>query len=274
MKNKLALVVAIVLGAVAIIGILQYAEQTREEQRDQYMPRRVAAAAQRLKAGTVIEMQMLDPQGKEVVEDSITQDHVLQNSAHVLLGRTLNRDVEAGEPLLKSYFSQPVVYLEDKLRTGERAVTLSVDAVTGVAGNITPGSHVDIVATLPLTETGERATGSAAGGLTRYLLSNVTVLAVDSRTQQTQYLRSSGAARAGAYNSVTVAVHPSEAPLLVHAQSIGTLTMILRTPADAEMPTPPEPIDATNLLERVETLDRERRRRIEEETAPDLGPRP
>ena len=68
MKSKLALVVAIVLGAVAIIGILQYAEQTREEQREQYNPRYVAAAAQRLKAGTVIEMQMLDPRGNEVVE--------------------------------------------------------------------------------------------------------------------------------------------------------------------------------------------------------------
>ena len=49
-----------------------------------------------------------------------------------------------------SYFRQPVEKLDKQLHRGERAITLRVDAITGVAYNITPGSHVDIIGTFPL----------------------------------------------------------------------------------------------------------------------------
>ena len=262
MKNKLALVIALVLGVVAVYGVWKFLEKTKGKYQEVYRPVRVAAAKHRLKAGTVMEMKLMLDAGKEVVENSLTGDHVHHNDRYRLLGLTVNRDVEQGEPLLASYFTRPVVRLDRTIGLGERAITLSVNPITGVSGNIVPGSHVDILGTFPLTEAGARATGGGASGRTMLLLSNMTVLAVDSRTLEPQYAGTSGARRS-TYSSVTLAVSPDEANILVHAQSIGNLTLALRTPADAaELTRPPEGVDASNLFRRAAAAERSRQERL------------
>lgn len=262
MKNKLALVIAIVLGLIAVFGVRQFIKRKDEQYKDRFKPVRVATAKERIKAGTPIEMKMLEDKGRVVSEDSLTADHVLNREKFILSGKLINRDLERGEPLLKSYFRKPVVRLENKLEHGQRAVTLKVDAVTGVAGNVVPGSHVDILGTFPLTEAGARATGGGASGRTMLLLSNMTVLAVDSRTLEPQYAGTSGARRS-TYSSVTLTVSPDEANILVHAQSIGNLTLALRTPADAaELTRPPEGVDASNLFRRAAAAERSRQERL------------
>lgn len=260
MKNKLALIIAIILGVIAVLGVHKYIQGKQDETRTKYKPARIAVAGERIKSGTVIEMKMLDKDGKEVTEDSLTQAHILHNDRFMFAGQTINRDIERGEPLFKSYFLQPVVRLEKTINLGERAVTLKVDNITGVAGNVAPGSHVDIWGTFNLASAG--ASGqSSKEGITAALLSNVTVLAVDNRTRAGQYSLARG--MRDAYGSVTIAVTPEEAGMLIYAQSIGMLTLALRCPSDSDTPSAPEAFSEQNLLTRSQAAEGERRKRNE-----------
>ena len=216
---------------------------------------------------------MLDEDGKEVTEDSITQDHVLHVDRFILAGKTINRDIERGEPLFKSYFRTPVVRLEKTINLGERAITLKVDNITGVAGNVVPGSHVDIWGTfdLALAPAGGRATGpSSQEGVTAPLLSNVTVLAVDNRTRAGEYSLARG--MRDTYGSVTIAVTPEEAGMFIYAQSIGMLTLALRCPSDADTAAAPAEFSQKNLLERARAAERERMKRSEKKPAISIFP--
>jgi Flp pilus assembly protein CpaB len=136
-----------------------------------------------------------------------------------------------------------------------------------VAGNIRPGSYVDIYGTFDTTRTAG-TTGPKTGSTVKtvLMLSNVPVLATDNRTTATQF--SLATRRQGAvYSTVTVAVTPEEAMLLVYAQSNGKLTLTLRNAMDV-LPGPQLPdVDGTNLFKRVEQAKDIRRKLADEKAA-------
>jgi len=275
-RNKLALVVAIVLGLVAVWGVYKLIQQKEAKHEKEYEPVAVATAGQRIKAGTRIEMKMLEERGRVVSADSLTADHILDREKFILLGQTINRDVERGEPLLRSYFQKPVERLQDRLSHGERAVTISVDAITGVAGHLVPGSHVDIVGTFPIAK-GDTTLGPAqAGGQairTRLLLTNVTVLAVGEQTREAvapAFGRSVPRAR---YNNVTLAVTPEEADMLIFAQAFGTLTLVLRAPADSHMVEGLPEVHAGNFFDLAAQSQRARVQRLRKQVPIQVMPR-
>jgi len=259
LRNRLALVVAVVLGLIAMYGVHQYIAKREQQFRKKFQTVRVAAAAQRIKAGQVIRPQMLLEGGLEVPEAAVTADHMLVSEQDRLIGQTINRTVERGEPLLASYFRRPVERLENKLQPGQRALTLRVDAITGVGGNLAPGCRVDILGTFPVASDRRAASTSAAATKTVLLFSDVAVLAVDNRTREDRYI--APGERRRTYQSVTVAVTPEEANILVYAQDYGRLTLALRPPAETLEVSPPPDINCTNILERAARAEKERRER-------------
>ena len=234
MRNKIALVIAVVLGVIAIYGIYRFLERREAEISKKHRTVPVACARQRIPVGTRIAPDMLSAKGREIDEGSITEDHILFRYREQLIGWQVNKDVQRGQPLLRSYFTKPPEKLEAKLGHGERALALRVDAISGVAGNIVPGSHVDIICTfIEKTPAAQRAK-SAASQTTRtlLLLSNVTILAVDNRISDAQYGVMPGTATRQGYGSVTVAVSPSEAGLLTYVQKVADITLALRLKTD------------------------------------------
>ena len=182
-----------------------------------------------------------------------------------LIGLTINRTVERGEDLLVSYFRQPVEKLDTQLHLGERAITLRVDAITGVASNIAPGSHVDIIGTFPLApQTGAapmKAAGAAASR-TMLLFQNVTIIAVDNRTRDEDYALGRRRMRSRNYSSVTVAATPLEANVLVFAQQYGTLTLALRPPVDSLPPSGQIEINESNVFKNADEAEKARQERL------------
>ena len=266
MKNKLALTIAVVLGLVAVYGVYQYIKTTKDKFTKKYQTQRVVAAREYVPAGTVIGPKHILARGREIPESAVTAEHVLQRDAVTIYGQTINRAVERGGDLLISFFRRPVERLHNKLEPGERAVTIRVDAITGIAGNLVPGSHVDIIGTFPVsagTQPGRRPAAAGATSETRLLLPNVTVLAVDNRLRETQY-HASRAARAGAYSTVTLAVVPEEANILIYAQEYGVLTLALRAPADSEIRPLPSHITDRTLLDKAEKALLAREKRLKE----------
>jgi pilus assembly protein CpaB len=61
-----------------------------------------------------------------------------------LIGQVATADIPVGSVLQEGMVGSP-----PELATGEREIAILVDAETGVAGKISPGSMVDIVATFP-----------------------------------------------------------------------------------------------------------------------------
>ena len=106
----------------------------------------------------------------------------------------------------------------------KRAVTITVDDVSGVAGFIAPGSYVDV-----LNVDGDGKDRRVSGSL---LLQNVLVLAVGSTDITSDKVKKNENVK-----TVTLALDPREAVELRVAQSEGRITLMLRPqkPTDKEI---------------------------------------
>jgi len=119
---------------------------------------------------------------------------------------------------------------ESRLKEGMRALTFAVDNNSGVAGFVTPESHVDIIAMV----------GSGAETKASPILSDVEVIAVGS-----MYQKNPGATTAVPASSVTVAVSPEDASKLIKGIVAGKLYLTLRNDKDH---TPVATVDVTSLF--------------------------
>lgn len=268
MNNKLALVIAVVLGLIAVYGMHTYINKVEKKAQEVNRTVAVAVAKSYIRAGTIIQPSMIKPEGKEISETAVTADHVpITDQSRLLVGQIISRSVEADEPILISYVRQPVEKLDVRLEPGERAIALRVDAITGVAGNLAPGARVDIVGTFPLSPSSPTAqrNASAAGAVsnnTMLLLANVKLIAVDTRVRDEDYTAITGN-RARNYSSVTIAVTPQEMTTLVYAQQLGTLTLALRPPADTTTGGLQE-VNEKNLFDVVSRIQAEREKRLKD----------
>jgi pilus assembly protein CpaB len=108
--------------------------------------------------------------------------------------------------------------LSNLLSPSMRAVSVRVDDVTGVAGFLAPGNHVDIL-------TNQKALDSDLI-TTRLLLQNVKVLAVD------QVAATDDDGKPIPAHTVTVELRPQDASKLARASVEGNIQMSLRNPKD------------------------------------------
>ncbi len=108
------------------------------------------------------------------------------------------------------------------LEEGQRAVTIRVDDVRGVAGFILPGDRVDVV--LLRSETRKGETENSADILLQY----VKVLAIDQIASEKQ----DQPAVATVAKAVTLQVSPEQANKILLAGNVGKLSLILRQPME------------------------------------------
>lgn len=136
----------------------------------------------------------------------------------VLEGRQLVHPVRAGEPLLPLHVSQiKVEGLSSLLKEGERAITIPVSRLDTFSGFLSPGDYVDLMITLK----------DGSQKRTVPLAQNLRVLATgsdldDGIPEQVK----------GRYSEITVGVSPLYATRLIHAQTVGDISLLLRRPED------------------------------------------
>jgi len=106
-----------------------------------------------------------------------------------------------------------------------RAVTIPVSAKTGVGGFVFPGDHVDLM----LTQTVTAKDGGNPLKATETILRNIRVLATDQSTETTV---EEGKTVVRAVRTVTLEVTPKMAEKVSVSQSVGTLSLSLRSLAD------------------------------------------
>src|SRR3989338_7381579 len=115
---------------------------------------------------------------------------------------------------------------------GKRAVTIGIDALTGVGGFVRPNDTVDVLWTFQLPQPG----GQGHDLVTLPLFQNVSVLGVGSEIIGTKLSGDDKkpAAAAAAANTITLALEPQAAAVLLYAREQGQITLVLRSRMEKE----------------------------------------
>ncbi len=189
---------------------------------------KVLVAQRALPVGTIITADSISfqPWPKDLVQDAYFIDG--ESDMSKLLGTVVRNPITAGSPLTQGALVNPGDrgFLAAALSPGMRAVTVPVSARTGVAGFVFPGDRVDLVLTQSI-----KADEGMGLKVSETVVRNLRVLATDQSTETEQV---DGKTVVRAFRTVTVEATPRIAEKIAVSQTIGTLSLSLRSIADNE----------------------------------------
>lgn len=231
-KKVILLIVALfVAGGTAFMAKSMFSTAAAPQVQAAAIPQKVdgpeiLVATRALPVGTIIEADSFryQPWPKDLIENA----YYLKGEADPasLTGTVVRSPVTAGQPVTKGALVKPGDrgFLAAALGPGMRAVTVPVSAQSGVAGFVFPGDRVDLV----LTQTVEGAEGPALR-TSETIIRNVRVLATDQRTSTED---AEGKKEVRTFSTVTLEATPRIAEKIAVAQTIGQLSLSLRSIAD------------------------------------------
>jgi pilus assembly protein CpaB len=234
MKNKLPLVVAILIGIAAIFAIRSYVNKVEQRAQEQLKGDRIVAAAIDIPAGTEITPQMIAP--KEVPRQFIPAQAIQGSTeARRVIGRKTRVALRAGDMIQYSDLtSEARGGLSSIIPAGEGAYTISVPK--GVKpGLIQPGDHIDIIGSFSVPKPAQAMPNASimrnnpTDIANVVLLQNVTVLAVGEMLGGTVRGDSAGG------SDLTLALTLREAQLLMFASQQGEIGAVLRREGTTEV---------------------------------------
>ena len=188
----------------------------------------VLVATKALPVGTILDATALkfQPWPKEMVDNA----YYLKKDTNLpsLVGTVVRNPITAGQPITQGMLIKPGDrgFLAAALGPGMRAVTVPVTAVSGVAGFIFPGDHVDLVLTQSVSGGGDGPPLKVSETVVR----NLRVLATGQDTDNK--VDENGKPEVKTVSNVTVEATPKIAEQIAVAQTIGQLSLTLRSLAD------------------------------------------
>ena len=232
-KKKLILLVGALVVAIgtALAARSMFAGAAAPEAEAQVAPEgpKVLVAKRGLPVGTIITADAVAYQlwPQELVQDAYFIDG--EANMDQLLGTVVRNAMTAGEPVTQGSLVSPGDrgFLAAALGPGMRAVTVPVSQRTGVAGFVFPGDRVDMVLTQSVRGSGD---DGDALKTSETILTNLRVLATDQSTETTT--TEDGRTEVRAFRTVTMEVTPRIAEKIAVAQTIGTISLALRSIAD------------------------------------------
>lgn len=276
MQTKIPLIISIVFGIIAFVGINQYL-QSKDVKPEL---RRVLVMARQRSAGDQLQKEDLQ---FSTVPKSVT-DKIAgfcdPNNLGLYIGNTLAVEMPVGAILFESSFKRELTSAESfrfdsKLEEGERAISLQVDDVGALGSFLSVGDRVDILANLEVPDKTTRTITIPNQGTqtiedmtyrptTVFLFENVKVLAIGEDYVETPGLaRMRAAGGASGSTTVTIAATPREAQILSFAMrhglksSVGsssevTFTLLLRKQTDSGTVTPRQEVTYSDVLNLTE----------------------
>lgn len=225
--------IIILFGAAAILaGLLSWFLYAKTVAPQQERRTAVIAAVHNIAVGEMLRK----PDLKKVM--LLTRD--IPAGAVYTEAQALNRvalyPVSANAPLIAGSLSglAGAEGIPSTIEPGYRAVSVTVTDVSGVAGLIQPGAHVDVLFTRP---------GTMAEAITSTILQNVRVLAIGHSVQIGQVVDP----KAAKVPVATLVVTPSDAQKLELAKNEGRISLTLRNPLDQSTGVDGQPV-STEIL--------------------------
>jgi pilus assembly protein CpaB len=189
----------------------------------------VLVATRTLPVGTIIDAEAFryQPWPQGLVQDAYFARGEGGTDPQSLIGTVVRSEITAGQPLTQGAIVRPGErgFLAAALGPGMRAVTVGVSATSGVAGFVFPGDRVDLVLTQEVEGGGDGPPLRASETIVR----NIRVLAVDQRLNSRD---EAGNQVAQTVSTITFEATPKIAEKIAVAQTIGQLSLSLRSLAD------------------------------------------
>jgi len=190
---------------------------------------KVLVARKALAVGTIIDAESLTFQAwpKELVQNAYYTEGSPDADMSKLLGTVVRNPVTAGQPLTRGALVGPNDrgFLAAALGPGMRAVTVPVSTTSGVGGFIFPGDRVDMVLTQDVVGGGDGPPLKVSETIVR----NLRVLATDQRIDSKG---EDGKIVVKTFSTVTVEATPRISEKIAVSQSMGSLSLSLRSIAD------------------------------------------
>jgi len=190
---------------------------------------KVLVAKKALPVGTIIDADSFtfQPWPKELMQSAYYVDGSPDSNPASLVGQVVRYPITAGQPVTRGTLVGPQDrgFLAAALGSGMRAITVPVNVSSGVAGFVFPGDHVDLV----LTSNVEGGGDGPALKVSETIIRNLRVLATDQRTDDKD---KDGKPAVKTFSNVTLEVTPRIAEKIAVSQSLGTLSLSLRSLAD------------------------------------------
>jgi len=191
---------------------------------------KVLVAKKALPVGTIIDADALtyQPWPKELIQSAYYLEASPDGDAKALLGTVVRNPITAGQPVTRGSLVGPKDrgFLAAALGPGMRAITFPVNVSTSVSGFVFPGDHIDLVLTQDVKGGGDGPSLKVSETIVR----NVRVLATDQRVAPST--DEDGKVSVKTYSNVTIEVTPRIAEKVTVAQTVGSLSLSLRSIAD------------------------------------------
>jgi pilus assembly protein CpaB len=183
----------------------------------------ILAAAHLVRAGNLLRPEDLIPLEVAVSDVSAGARPDTPAARAELFGAMVRRSLLANQQVLPADIMRPGDhgFLSAVLTPGTRAVTVAVDAVSGTAGLIWPGDHVDMILTQSLDGPDVGQAHRVSG---ETVLNDVRVIAIDQ-----QLVQGASGAQEQTARTVTLEVKPSEAEKVSVAERLGHLSLTIRS---------------------------------------------
>jgi pilus assembly protein CpaB len=188
----------------------------------------VLVATRALPVGTILDATALkfQPWPKELVDGAYFLKE--KTDLRSLQGTVVRNPITAGQPVTQGALVKPGDrgFLAAALGPGMRAVTFPVSGASSVAGFVFPGDRIDLV----LTQT---VAGGGDGDplkVSETIMRNIRVLATDQRTDN--LVGEDGKTEVRTFSTVTIEATPKMAEQAAVAQTVGSLSISLRSIAD------------------------------------------
>jgi pilus assembly protein CpaB len=217
----MVLVLALTAGGILAVGTYNYGQKGPVQAAT--MPTKpVVVAAADMDIGAELrreDIRMIDWPANAVPANVISDPNEV-------IGRGLVLPVIQNEPILpmKLASKEAGAGLPPAIPPGMRAVSVRVNEVIGVAGYVTPGTRVDVVATVSPTQNHQDMTS-------KVILTDVAVLAAGTKIE-----RDTEKDEPVPVNVVTLLVTPEESERLTLAANEGKIQLALRNPLDRDAP--------------------------------------
>lgn len=196
----------------------------------------VLVAAHAVPAGTILKQD--DVRWRRWPQEGLDPNFLLRDKGadpqKDVVGHVVLRGFAAGEPITAQRLLKPgdAGFLAAALTPGMRAISVRIDAVSGDAGFIIPGDHVDVllVERFPLVdEPGLGGLRPSQKQVNSVVLHDVRVLAIDQDMHDMDNKPKVG-------STATVEVSVTQAQKLSLASQMGVLSLALRSFAKADPP--------------------------------------
>jgi pilus assembly protein CpaB len=236
MKQKLILIISVVVGLLAFILTNRYIQSVRDELFKDAEEIEVIAAADNLVQGSELKFEDIGVLKIYRRRGGYTKDYVEKKDKDTILGRKLKYSVTKLQPILWADVEMPEGIrsgLSPIIKPGMRAVSLAISGDAAVSSLVQPNDRVDILGTFTVPS---RSNAKETETVTMTLLQDVSVPATGQRLAK-QEIEAMGDRWSrvgnGNYSTLTFEVTPREAELLIFAQgNQGRLTLTLRNPDD------------------------------------------